>query len=78
MTPPPAPELNVAVPVITGLPVWSHSAVMAVVPVRASTARPEELIVATPTSLDTHFRLGEFVMSWVAGVIPLKVPMAMY
>jgi len=51
-------------------------AVIAVVPVEFSVASPEELIVATFTSLDTQ--VTEFVTSCVGGVTPVKVPIAMY
>jgi hypothetical protein len=56
-------DVKVAAPVITGLPLWFHSAVIAVDPKPACVASPEELIVATATSLETHFKLGELVMS---------------
>src|SRR5580704_15926471 len=51
---------------------------MAVVPKPVSVAAATELMMATPTSLEIHLRLGELVMSWERGVVPLNVPMAMY
>jgi hypothetical protein len=68
--------VKVAAPMMSEPSVLVPIAVIAEVPAEFAVARPAELIVATFTSLETH--VTEFVTSCIAGVTPVKVPMAMY